>query len=285
MTANLTGGTMAESGSAIVRSLRCIGAMTVRHVEGEPVRYVIDPHRLKWVTPHKLVQGTYTILAGLPSDPILQPKLAHILDLFRRGWSAASKPRPRHLRPTDTTFWKEFSKSKYYFLAMLESGYIIEKLRKHGIGHNIRHDMGHSYYVGLVKLDDKKQLQAITDMADNGAKDDEFQKYLKKNGVMASSVDSMKTDLPDATIAVINDAEDEECAPITHAQIKLTVPIVIDLLPTVATDLIRNTCSLRLLWMHFCNSVSFLYTLPQMPLTSPLPYPDHHTPPILYSTC
>ena len=156
---------MAESGSAIVRSLRCIGAMTVRHVEGEPMRYVIDPHRLKWVTPHKLVQGTYTILAGLPSDPILQPKLAHILDLFRRGWSAASKPRPRHLRPTDTTFWRDFGKSKYYFLAMLESGYIIEKLRKHGIGHDIRHDSSHSYYVGLVKIDDTKQLHAITDMA------------------------------------------------------------------------------------------------------------------------
>ena len=57
MTANLTGATMAECGSAIVRSLRGIGAMTVRHVAGEPMRYIVDPQRLNWVTPHKLVQG------------------------------------------------------------------------------------------------------------------------------------------------------------------------------------------------------------------------------------
>jgi hypothetical protein len=57
MTANLTGATMAECGSAIVRSLRGIGATTVRHVAGEPMRYIVDPQRLNWVTPHKLVQG------------------------------------------------------------------------------------------------------------------------------------------------------------------------------------------------------------------------------------
>jgi hypothetical protein len=170
---------------------------------------------------------------------------------------------------------------------MLESGYIIEKLRKHGIGHDIRHDSSHSYYVGLVKIDDTKQLHAITDMADNGALEEDFQKVLKQSGVVAASMDSMHTMLPKATIAVIKDAEEQD-APITHAQIKLTVPIVINLPPAVATHLIRNKCLLRLLWKHFCNSASVLYPLPPNApntptYTSPHP-PLYPTPPPLYPT-
>ena len=97
-------------------------------------------------------------LSGFAVDNLLQPKLALILELCRQGWSAhAGTMPPAVLKPgaKKKVFWRDTSKSKFYFIAMLESAHIFSSMDAALVAKAnkvIKHNMPHSYYIGLVKL-------------------------------------------------------------------------------------------------------------------------------------
>jgi hypothetical protein len=196
---------VAATGPSMLRNLIGIGCVVYQKVDNI-VTYTVDPQKLNWIAPQRLLHGTTPLYSGLRMHPMYHPKLAIILDLCRNGWRFAGDPRPRCLKPGDKVFWCDFNKSKYYFIAMLDSAIIFGNMRTAGIRPQIMHDMTHNYYMGLVKLSGVAELKALIAMAERNANDQEFHTLLKSNGVAVEEVVPAIQAAPIAAVSV--DAND-----------------------------------------------------------------------------
>ena len=131
-----------------------------------------------------MLTGRVPFLSGFAADNLLQPKLAHILELCRHGWSAHTGTMPPAvLKPGSKkkAFCRDTSKSKFYFIAMLESAHIFSSMDAAFVAKAnkvIKHNMPHSYYIGLVKLVGK-ELKTLVDLESTSEAD--FHKLVANN--------------------------------------------------------------------------------------------------------
>jgi len=136
----------------------------------------IDSEKLHWSTPSRPYEGTLPLVAGIAGDPLFHGKLSCILDLCRTGWVPLTRPFPQFLPAGSKTFIKDLAKSRMYFVAMLDSQVIFDKMSHVAdMVPQISHVMPQSYYTGLVKISSPTKIRKLMELAlEHGSKKEEL---------------------------------------------------------------------------------------------------------------
>ena len=123
LSGELAGSCPPESLQALLRS----GVLVETEHHGRQC-VAVEPQQLHWSTPSRPFEGTLPLVAGIPGEHLFHPKLSNICDLVRTGWVPLTRPYPQFLPAGCKTFIKDVTKSKMYFVAMLDSQLIFDKM-------------------------------------------------------------------------------------------------------------------------------------------------------------